>query len=105
MSQFWPRHSVAGLQVFVQNPRSVRGDSYSHEHMFQLTPERLQRLLVLVDDVLAGDPPEEAHHHPHRQPIRWQPRRRAGAVSARPALCLSPVRMSSRQRMRDGAAR
>lgn len=73
--------------------------------MFQLTPERLNRLLDLVDDVLAGDPPEEAPHHPHRQPIRWQPSRRAGAVNARPAHCLSPVRMSTRQRMRDEAAR
>ncbi len=73
--------------------------------MFQLTPERLHRLLELVDDVLAGDFEEEANQHPHRQPLRWQPSRRAGTVSARPALCLSPVRMSSRQRMRDGAAR
>ena len=74
--------------------------------MFQLTPQRLQRLLDLVDDVLAGDPPEEAHtHHPHRQPLRWQHARRAGTVNARPAECLSPVRMSTRQRMRDGAAR
>jgi hypothetical protein len=73
--------------------------------MFQLTPERLQRLLSLVDDVLLGDPPEEAENHPHRQPLRWHPRRRAGTVSARPARCLSPIRMSSRQQMRDGAAR
>jgi hypothetical protein len=74
--------------------------------MFHLTPERLQRLLDLVDDVLAGDPPEEAdNHHPHRQPIRWQPNRRAGTANARPAHCLSPVRMSSRQRMRDEAPR
>ena len=73
--------------------------------MFHLTPERLHRLLDLVDDVLAGDPPEEAPQHPHRQPPRWQRTRRAGTVSARPALCLSPVRMSTRQRMRDEAAR
>jgi hypothetical protein len=74
--------------------------------MFQLTPERLQRLLALVDEVLAGDfPEEEADNHPHRQPLRWQPSRRAGTISAAPAHCLSPVRMSSRQRMRDGAAR
>jgi hypothetical protein len=73
--------------------------------MFQLTPERLHRLLSLVDDVLAGDPPEEATPHPHRRPLSWQPARRAGTVTARPALCLSPVRMSNRQRMRDEAAR
>ena len=90
----------------MQNARSVRPRTYAAEHMFQLTPERLQRLLNLVDDVLAGDPPEEApHDHPHRQPLSWHRTRRAGAVSARPALCLSPVRMSTRQRMRDGAAR
>ena len=73
--------------------------------MFQITPERLQRLLDLVDDVLAGDPPEEADHHPHRRSPRWHPIRRAGTVSAGPTHCLSPVRMSTRQRMRDGAAR
>jgi hypothetical protein len=73
--------------------------------MFHLTPERLNRLLQLVDDVLAGDPPEEAETHPHRQQLSWQPVRRAGAISARPAHCLSPVRMGNRQRMRDGAAR
>ena len=75
--------------------------------MFQLTPQRLQRLLDLVDDVLAGDPSDEeaTQHHPHRQPLRWQPSRRAGTVSAGSAYCLSPVRMSTRQRMRDGAAR
>jgi hypothetical protein len=73
--------------------------------MFQLTPERLHRLLDLVDDVLAGDPSEEAPQHPHRQPLSWHPARRAGTVSARPAFCLSPVRMSTRRRMRDGAAR
>jgi len=73
--------------------------------MFQLTPERLHRLLSLLDDVL-GDPPAEAiTHHPHRRPLRWQPARRAGMVSARPAQCLSPIRMSTRQRMRDGAVR
>jgi hypothetical protein len=73
--------------------------------MFQLTPERLQRLLSLLEDVL-GDPPAEAvTHHPHRRALRWQPPRRAGTVSARPAHCLSPVRMSTRQRMRDGVAR
>ena len=73
--------------------------------MFQLTPERLHRLLSLLDDVL-GDPPAEANtHHPHRRRLRWQPARRAGTVSARPAQCLSPIRMSTRQRMRDGAVR
>ena len=91
----------------MQNARSVRPRTYAAEHMFQLTPERLQRLLDLVDEVLAGDPPEDEaiHQHPHRQPLRWQPSRRAGAISARPAHCLSPVRMSERQRMRDQAAR
>jgi len=89
----------------MQNTCSVRARTYAGEHMFQLTPERLQRLLDLVDDVLAGDPPEEADNHPHRQPLSWQPVRRAGAISARPAHCLSPVRMSNRQRMRDGAGR
>jgi len=94
------------VQDLVQNTRSVRAQTYAGEHMFQLTPERLQRLLALVDDVLAGDPPEEApHHHPHRQPLRWHHTRRAGTIDARPAFCLSPVRMSSRQRMRDGVAR
>jgi hypothetical protein len=73
--------------------------------MFQLTPERLRRLLSLLDDVL-GDPPAEViNHHPHRRTLRWQPARRAGTVSARPAHCLSPIRMSTRQRMRDGVAR
>jgi hypothetical protein len=99
------RFAVAILQDFLQNACSVRRPTYSGEHMFQLTPERLQRLLSLVDDVLAGDPPEEAAQHPHRQPLRWHHTRRAGTVSARPAHCLSPVRMSNRQRMRDGATR
>jgi hypothetical protein len=75
--------------------------------MFPLTPERLQRLLSLLDDVL-GDPPAEATTplaHPHRQQLRWQPMRRAGQIGARPAYCISPVRLSSRQQMRDGATR
>ncbi len=74
--------------------------------MFPLTPERLQRLLSLLDDVL-GDPPAEAptYTHPHRRPLRWQPMRRAGEIGARPAHCISPIRPSSRQQMRDSAAR
>ncbi len=75
--------------------------------MFPLTPERLQRLLSLLDDVL-GDPPAEAptpHIHPHRRPLVWQPMRRAGQIGARPAHCISPIRLSTRQQMRDGATR
>jgi hypothetical protein len=47
--------------------------------------------MSLLDDVL-GDPLDEAPPHPHRRELRWQPARRPGAVAARPAACLSPVR-------------
>ena len=59
--------------------------------MFHLTPERLNRLLSLLDDVL-GDPPEEAPQHPHRQPLSWHPIRRPGTVAPATMSCLSPVR-------------
>jgi hypothetical protein len=59
--------------------------------MFQLTPERLNRLLSLLDDVL-GDPIDEAPQHPHRQPLSWHPIRRPGSIAPHTVSCLSPVR-------------
>jgi hypothetical protein len=68
--------------------------------MFQSsTKQRLRAWLDIVDDMLAGDPPDDAHleappwaTHPHRRPLRWQPVRRSGSVPAAPAHCLCPVR-------------
>jgi hypothetical protein len=59
--------------------------------MFDLTPERLNRLLSLLDDVL-GDPSDEAEQqHPHRRPLSWHPIRRPGTIAPRATSCLSPV--------------
>jgi hypothetical protein len=67
--------------------------------MFQSSTKRLRAWLDVVDDMLAGDPPADAHleeplwvTHPHRRPVRWQRARRAGSVPAAPAHCLCPVR-------------
>lgn len=72
--------------------------------MFQLTPERLNRLLTLLDDVL-GDPIDEAQPHPHRQPLSWHPIRRPGTIAPRAAACLSPVRSRRLSRGVDTVAR
>lgn len=81
--------------------------------MFQSSMKRLRAWLDVVDDMLVGDPPADAHlevprwaTHPHRRPLRWQRARRAGSVPAAPAHCLCPVqRMQSevvqRPSMRD----
>jgi len=67
--------------------------------MFQSSTKRLRAWLEVVDDILAGDPSDDAQleeppwtAHPHRRPLRWQRARRAGSVPVAPAHCLSPVR-------------
>lgn len=69
--------------------------------MFQSSAHRLRAWLSLAEDIL-GDPPEDAPEHeddplshPHRRPLRLDRTRRAGAVAARPAHCISPVRTTS----------
>ncbi len=68
--------------------------------MFRPMLTRLRAVLELADDLL-GDPYDEPQPpsaqlhtgtHPHRQPLRWERRRRPGAVPSKPAHCLSPVR-------------
>jgi hypothetical protein len=72
--------------------------------MFQSSRERLRAWLSRFDDVL-GDPPQAAEPHPHRQPLRSHRIRRAGAVQARPAHCISPVHRDVRHAGHDRAAR
>ncbi|HXO09538.1 MAG TPA: hypothetical protein VN880_15970 [Solirubrobacteraceae bacterium] len=60
--------------------------------MFQSSAKRLRALLSLAEDIL-GDPTPETPH-PHRRPLRFEPKRRPGSVPAPPAHCLSPVRPS-----------
>ena len=69
--------------------------------MFRSTARSLRSWWTdFSDDLLGADLPpavydEELEYHlshPHRQPLRSTRRRRDGAVSARPAFCLSPVR-------------
>ncbi|HET6871211.1 MAG TPA: hypothetical protein VFH80_35185, partial [Solirubrobacteraceae bacterium] len=67
--------------------------------MFQSSKKRLRAWLDVVDDMLVGDPPVDAHAeapawatHPHRRPLRSQRARRLGSVPAPPAHCLCPVR-------------
>jgi hypothetical protein len=77
--------------------------------MFQSSSKRLRAWLSRFDDIL-GDPPADARPtfdsardgapysrsepepHPHRQPLRWERKRRPGSVAAAPAICISPVR-------------
>jgi hypothetical protein len=69
--------------------------------MFHASLKRLRAWLELADDLLGDPPPAPAlepqlhRDHPHRLPLRWQRARRAGAVAAAPAHCLSPVRASA----------
>jgi hypothetical protein len=77
--------------------------------MFQSSTHRLRAWLSRFDDVL-GDHPDDAHEpqddpfsHPHRRPLRWERTRRAGAVAARPAHCISPVRATIDAEGRDRA--
>jgi hypothetical protein len=72
--------------------------------MFQSSKSRLRALLDRVDDFL-GDPEDVAPPHPHRTPLRWERERRPGAVPARPAHCISPVRADPRRVERDRATR
>jgi hypothetical protein len=81
-------------------PHSVRPLSYSYEHMFQGSKNRLRALMTLLDDVL-GDPEAPAAPHPHRRPVRIERTRRGGSVAARPAHCLSPVRPQPDRSSRD----
>jgi hypothetical protein len=79
--------------------------------MFQASADRLRTWLRWTEDIL-GDPPDDARgdphnflSHPHRHPLRWGRARRAGAVAARPAHCISPVRAGAGGPRRDTAAR
>jgi hypothetical protein len=65
--------------------------------MFQSSRKRLRTWLSWTEDIL-GDALDDAqghtdsfHTHPHRRPLRWDRARRPGAISARPAHCISPV--------------
>jgi hypothetical protein len=78
--------------------------------MFQSSAHRLRAWLNRFDDILA-DHPDDAHEpqgdpfsHPHRRPLRWERARRPGAVAARPAHCISPVRATADADDRDRAA-
>jgi hypothetical protein len=78
--------------------------------MFQSSAKRLRAWLSRFDDVLA-DPPADAQSpderllsHPHRRPLTWERSRRPGAVPARPAYCISPVRATVGEPVRDSAA-
>jgi hypothetical protein len=72
--------------------------------MFQSSKARLRTLLDRFDDIL-GDPTDAAPVHPHRAPLRWERERRPGAVPARPAHCISPVRADRPLVGRDRATR
>jgi hypothetical protein len=69
--------------------------------MFRSTSSRLRSWWSATSgDLLGGDITYEHpldHHlnHPHRRALHRPARRRAGAVAARPAHCISPVRASS----------
>lgn len=78
---------------------SVRPSFYATEHMFQSSKKRLRAWLDVVDEMLVGDSPVDAHAeppvwatHPHRRPLRSQRARRGGSVPAAAAHCLCPVR-------------
>jgi hypothetical protein len=67
--------------------------------MFQSSKKRLRAWLDVVDEMLVGDPPVDAHAeppgwatHPHRRPLRSQRTRRPGSIPEAPAHCLCPVR-------------
>jgi len=70
--------------------------------MFQSSHSRIRALLGRAEEaaieISAAVPP-----HPHRRPLRFERTRRAGAVPARPAHCISPVR-ASRAQARDPAS-
>jgi len=91
--------------------QSVRRFSYSLEHMFRSSRDRLRTWLTGAGDLLRAEyePAEDAliavprrelessaaaYHvgHPHRRDLRWQRSRRPGTVPAAPAHCISPVR-------------
>jgi hypothetical protein len=72
--------------------------------MFQSSKARLRALLDRFDDIL-GDPVDTAPPHPHRTPLRWERERRPGAVPARPAHCISPVRSDPQRVGRTRAPR
>jgi hypothetical protein len=78
--------------------------------MFQSSAHRLRAWLTRFDDVLA-DHPDDAHEpqddplsHPHRRPLRWERARRSGAVAARAAHCICPVRATTEADERVRAA-
>ena len=71
--------------------------------MFHSSAGRLRAWLSRFEDILGDSPTPEAPH-PHRRPLRWERSRRAGAVPARPAHCISPVRATV-EIVRDVAAR
>jgi hypothetical protein len=88
--------------------------------MFQSSSKRLRAWLSRFDDIL-GDPPADARPtfdsaregapnsrpapHPHRQPLRWERKRRPGSVAAAPAVCISPVRAGRDSGSRERTSR
>jgi hypothetical protein len=67
--------------------------------MFRTSFRALRDWIERAD--LLGDPEPTSAPHPHRHELRWQPIRRHGAVAARPAVCISPVRAARDERRRD----
>jgi hypothetical protein len=73
--------------------------------MFRSSIAKIRSWLTLADDDLLGEPEVVVPHHPHRRPLTYKPVRRHGAVPARPAVCVSPVRPAPGRRSGDAAAR
>jgi hypothetical protein len=74
--------------------------------MFRTLLQKMSAWAETVD-ILGSDlaePGPEPDLHPHRVPVRLELTRRAGSVSARPAVCVSPVRPAP-DRSRQRAAR
>jgi hypothetical protein len=68
--------------------------------MFRMLIQKMSAWVETVD-ILGTDlaePASELDTHPHRVPVRIERTRRAGAVSARPAVCISPVRSTHDRR-------
>ena len=73
--------------------------------MFQSSKKRMQALLDVVDDMLAGAP-EPVAPHPHQRSVKLRIERRPGSVPARPMHCVSPVRPAAeRDRARSQPVR
>jgi hypothetical protein len=79
--------------------------------MFRASTHRLRSWLsAATADILGGDLEadeteiEYFRGHPHRRELRFETRRRPGAVPPRPAHCIFPVRPRDAAPDRDRAA-